>query len=217
MITNRRSRIALMLLLMATGATALCAQKGGYLTEEEEDNIREAQEPSARIEVYMALAQARLDQIDDYREKPPDPDYDIAGYLDKLTGQYISLTDELKGWIQDQYDRQGDMRSGLRKFLEVGPKQLEELSHIQQSPGPYGAAYAKSLSDAIDDLGDALDGATKALSSQNKIFADIKREDRAAVTAAKERVKEEKKRAKEERKLRKQQQRKNAPPDADSN
>jgi hypothetical protein len=140
-----------------------------------------------------------------------DPEYDNGAYIDHLLDQYISLMDDLKNWIQDQYDRRGDMRKGLRKVLETGPKQLDELRHIQESPDAYAADYAKSLRDAKDNLTDALDGATKALGDQVKMFGELKRDEKAEAQSEKERIKEEKKRSKEEEKLKKKERRE-APP-----
>jgi hypothetical protein len=201
--------LALLMPLAAPAMTAL-AQKPDYISDEEEDKIREAQEPSERIEVYLTLAQSRLDRIEGFRSKPMDPQYDNGAYIDHLLDEYISLTDDLKNWIQDQYDRRGDMRKGLRKVLEMGPKQLNDLRRIQASPDTYAADYVKSLGDAKDDLTDALDGATKALAEQVKIFGELK-DEKAEAQSEKDRMKEEKKRLKEEEKLRRKE-RKQAPP-----
>ena len=204
--------LALLMPLAAPAMTAL-AQKPDYVSDEEEDKIREAQEPSERIELYLTLAQSRLDRIEGFRSKPMDPQYDNGAYIDHLLDEYISLTDDLKNWIQDQYDRRVDMRKGLRKVLEMGPKQLDELRRIEASPDAYAHDYAKSLRDAKDDFTDTLDGATKALAEQVKILGELKSE-KAEAQSEKARMKEEKKRTKEEEKLRKKQ-RKQAPP-ADS-
>ncbi len=212
-----RAIAAVILGLVAAQGLSAQKQKGDDLTDDEEDKLREAQDPSARLELYIAFAQARLERFDDYRQRPVDPAYDTASYLDGLLGQYISLTDELKNWIQTQYDRRNDMRGGLRKFLTEGPRQLDELRHAQQSQDPYSKDYARSLRDAIDDLSDALDGATQALADQQKIFADEKREAKADEKLTKERQKDEKKRAKEEKKLRKKEHKKGIPGESDEN
>ena len=201
--------LALLMPLTAPAMTAL-TQKPDYISDEEEDKIREAQEPSERIELYLTLAQSRLDRIEGFRSKPMDPQYDNGAYIDHLLDEYISLTDNLKNWIQDQYDRRGDMRRGLRKVLELGPKQLHDLGRIQESPDAYTADYVKSLGEAKDDLTDTLDGATKALAEQVKIFGELKSEN-AQAQSEKDRTKEEKKRNKEEEELRKKE-RKKAPP-----
>jgi len=206
--------LALLMPLAALAITAL-AQKPDFLSDEEEDKIREAQEPSERIELYLTLAQSRLDRIEGFRSKPMDPQYDNGAYIDHLLDEYISLTDEMKNWIQDQYDRRGDMRRGLRKVLEIGPKQLHDLGRIQASPDAYAADYAKSLADAKDDLTDALDGATKALTEQVKMFGELKSDEKSDAQSEKDRTKEEKKRSKEEEKLRKKEQKQAQPSDKD--
>ena len=214
------SRVILVLaLLMSLSALAMTAraQKPDYVSEEEEDKIREAQEPSERIEVYLTLAQSRLGRIQEFRSKPMDPQYDNGAYINRLLDEYIALTDDLKNWIQDQYDRGGDMRKGLRKALETGPKQLDDLRRIQESPDDYAADYARSLRDAKDDVTDALDGATKALGDQVKKFGELKRDEKAEAQAEKDRIKEEKKRDKEEEKLKKKEEKQNPPPDSNQN
>jgi hypothetical protein len=134
-----------------------------------------------------------------------DPKYDNAGYLDDLLSEYIALNEELKNWIEYQYQQQGDMRRGLQKLLERGPQQLVALRGVKEAPDNYSLHYADSLRDAIDQLSDTLDGATQALANQQKKFGEMKQEEKATVQAAKERAKEEKKRSKEEKKLRKRQ------------
>jgi len=207
--------LALFILAVAPVTTAP-AQKPDYVSDEEEEKIRDAQEPSERIDVYLTLTQNRLDRIASFRSKPMDPQYDNGAYIDHLLDEYISLTDDLKNWIQDQYDHRGDMRKGLRKALELGPKQLEDLRRIQDSPDAYAADYVKSLHDAREDFTDALDGATKALGDQIKTFGEIRENQKEDAKAAKERTKEEKKKSKEEEKLRKKQQKENPPDDEDN-
>jgi hypothetical protein len=193
-------------------------QEAAALSEEEEDRLREEQDPGKRIELYLDFAQDRLTQFDQFRQKPADPKYDTGRYLDKLLGQYIALEDELKNWIQYQYDRQGDMRKGLRALLDRGPRQLEQLRHIQQEPDAFASDYRNSLRDAIDNLTDTLDGATSALSNQEKKFGEMKKQEKIDEQQAKQAVKEEKKRLKEEEKLRKKERKqKQVPEDVDQN
>ncbi|HLW80388.1 MAG TPA: hypothetical protein VKU44_12405, partial [Terriglobia bacterium] len=148
----------------------------------------------------------------------PDPNYDTGEYLDRLLGEYIAVNDEMKDWIEDQYDRHGDMRKGLHTLIERGTPQLEQLRQVQRSPGPFAADYTRSLRDAIDDLTDALDGATKALADQEKKFGELKRQEKQDAKDASLREKEEKKRTKEEKKLEKKERKQNkVPEDADEN
>lgn len=202
-------------LLAGTAAASVWAQKPADLTEEEEDQLREEQDPGERIKLYLALAQARLNKFDDFRHKAADPQDNHGDDLDKLLGEYVALEDELKNWIDYEYQRNDDMRKGLRALLAQGPQQLEKLRQIRQSPDAYASQYRDSLRDAIDNLSDTLDGATKALADQEKKFGELKREEKAAERNAKQRAKEEKKRTKEEEKLRKRERKHGVPEDSD--
>jgi len=210
-----RTVITSALLVAVALGVAAGREKADYLSDEEVDQLREAQDPSERIEKYMLFAQVRLERFDDYRNRPPNPDYDIPGYLNTQLDQYIHITDALKDWIEDHFDRHDDMRAGLKKVLEMGPHQLDQMRHMEESSDPYASAYRRSLSDAIDDFSDALDGASKALSEQSKLFGELKREEKADAQTLHDRAKEEKNRTREESKLRKKEHEKGPPTDKD--
>jgi hypothetical protein len=213
----RGSILALGLVLLPMPILAFGGQRGATLSEEEENKVREAQDPGDRIVVYLDLLQARLDRFESYRNRPADPRYDYPAYLDALLVEYIALNDELKNWITFQYQGNQDMRRGLRALLERGPKQLGQLRQAQQLPGAHATAYAASLQDAIDQLTDTVDGATRALADQEKKFVEQKREEKAAARLSKERAKEETRRAKEEKKLRKRLGKGKVPGEPDEN
>src|SRR5713226_4764296 len=141
----RRLIVCAILVLLAAPAGSLRAQKTATLTDDEEDRLREAQDPSQRIELYLDFAQVRLDRFEGFRSQSLNPVYDNGAYLDALLDQYIALNDELKNWIDDQYQRNGDMRKGLRALLERGPRQLEMLEHIRQTPDALAVDYRDSL------------------------------------------------------------------------
>ena len=203
------------LLLALSLPAAWGAEKADYLTDAEIEKLRDAQEPSERITAYLEFAHVRLERFDDYRERPVNPDYDVAGYLDTQLDQYIRITDALKDWIEDHYNHQRDMRAGLKKFLEMGPHEIDQLQRIERSSDPYSAGYRQSLLDAIDDFTDALDGATKALSDQTHQYGELKREEKATGQTIKDNEKEEKKRARNEGKLRKKDHEAGPPTDKD--
>ena len=198
--------IVAMAIILFTPLSALSQEpKRAALSDAEEDKLREAQDPATRVELYVAYAQDRLSRFETFKNRPDNPQVDSGSYLDELLGEYISLNEEMKDWIEVHYEHHGDMRSGLRALLEKGPPQLKTLRGIEESPGPHAAAYAGSLRDAAEQLTDLLDGATKALAEQEKEFAQAKRDEKEAARISKERRKEEAKRTKEEEKLRKRQ------------
>jgi len=190
--------------------------KRAALSDAEEDKLREEQDPAKRIDLYLAFSQDHLSQFEIFRQKPDDPQYNTGKYLDEMMGQYIALDDELKDWIDYQFDRGGDMRAGLTKLVQAGPQQLEQLRHIQQASDPRSSVYGHSVQDEIDDLTDTIDGGTKALAEQIKKFGELKKDEKADARAEKERTKEAEKREKEEKKLQKKERKQSkVPTDAD--
>jgi DNA repair ATPase RecN len=209
--------LAAFLLVGLVAAVQLRADDPAALTQEEEDQVREAQDPSDRIVIYLQLAGARLERFNAIRLAPADA-RDRAGKgatLDQVLSEYAALDDELKNWIQDQYDTAHDMRKGLRALIDQAPKQLAGLNAAQENPDRYFSDYRESLRDAIKDLQDTIDGATQALADQEKKFGEMKREEKVDAKAAKDAAQVEKKRQKEEHKLHKKETKQGIPEDED--
>ena len=194
------------LVLVFAGAAWAQGPKRAALSEAEVEKLRDTQDPGGRINVYLEFMQTRLTTFDTFRNRPVNREYRVGKYLDEVLAQYVELNDELKDWIQYQYNRQGDMRAGLRALLDTGPKQLEELQHVHQTRDPYYARYSETLDDAIADLQDTLDGGSKAMAGQVKVLGELKEKEKAAAQASKQAVKQEKKQIKEERKLAKKEE-----------
>jgi hypothetical protein len=212
-----RALLALAVILSIAGAFRLRADDPAALSQEEEDRIRDAQDPSDRIAIYLELGGERLERFNAIRVAPANPSEaaDRTATLDQILSQYIALDDDLKNWIQDQFDTGHDIRKGLRGLIEVAPKQLALLNQVQQTPDRYFTGYHSSLRDAITDVNDTLNGATQALSEQEKKWGELKREEKADAKAAKQAIQDEKKHHKQEQKLRKKQDQKGIPEDED--
>ena len=189
------------------------AQSQDFLTSAEVDKLRDAQDPSERIKVYLSFQQDRLGRM----EVVQDSNGEDRDSLDDLLNQYISIDNELKDWIQYQFDHDGDMRKGLRALMDEGPKQLEVLRHIQSSPGSDASDYASTLRDAIADMNDTLDGATQALAVQQKKFPEMAEKSKAEARELKKERKEQEKLNKKERKMRNRHRKNNNPDDSGSN
>lgn len=189
------------------------AQNHDFLTSAEVDKLRDAQEPSARIKLYVSFQQERLGRM----TIALDAHGDTKDSFEDLLDQYISIDNELKDWIQYQFNHDGDMRKGLRTLLDEGPKQLEMLRHFQDSPDAGAADYSSSLHDAIADMSDTLDGATQALAVQQKKFPEMARSAKAESRELKKQRKEQKKLNKQERKMRNRHRKNNNPDDSGEN
>jgi hypothetical protein len=185
-------------ILLPPASLYVLAQDHDSLTSAEVDKLRDAQDPSERIKVYLSFQQDRLGRM----AVASDSNGDSQDSVDDLLNQYISIDNELKDWIQYQFDHDGDMRKGLRVLLDEGPKQLEMLRHMQSSPGTGASDYSNSLRDAIADINDTLDGATQALAAQQKKFPEMAEGAKAESRELKKERKEQEKLNKKEREMR---------------
>jgi len=113
---------------MGCGCAAAQTPKPDVLTEDEADQLRDQQDPGARIELYLNFAQVRLDLFENFRSQSHDPKYDNGGYLDQVLAQYIAIDIELKDWIQDQYDRQGDLRKACEHSSIGAPSRSKSFA-----------------------------------------------------------------------------------------
>lgn len=200
-------------MLVAVGPLWARPQSQPYLTSAEIRMLRDAQNPSERIKVYLSFQQTRLEQMEAAR----DSNGDVRESFDELLNQYIDIDNEMKDWIQYQYDHDGDMRKGLRALLDQGPKQLEILRHFQHSPNPAQRGAASSLHDAVADMNDTLNGATQALAVQQKKFPAMKQASKAEAKALKKERKEQEKLNRKERKMRDKHRKHQNPDDSNGN
>ena len=200
-------------LLLALAPLCVRAQSPDGLSSTEVDKLRDAQDPSERIKVYLSFQQERLGRMQVVSEA----NGDSRDNMDDLLNQFISIDNELKDWIQYQFDHDGDMRKGLRAVLDEGPGQLEILRHIQKSPGPQSSDFSMSIRDAIADMNDMLDGATQALAVQQKKFPEMAASAKAETRALKKERKEQKKLNRKERKMRNRHRKSGNPDDSGEN
>jgi hypothetical protein len=132
-----------------------------YLTESEADKVRDADNPSDRIKLYVSFADDRLKKFQ-YELTRTTPERRRAEILNGLMNAYSGCLDDATGQIDDAKEKQVDIHASL-KLLESKSKEfLEALRKIQQAGGPDFDSYKDALSDAIDDTKDTISAAQKA-------------------------------------------------------
>ena len=149
------------------------------LSEAEVELVREAQDPGDRIIVYVQIAGARLDKFEEFQKETGRRNPGKGYYLDSVLEKYIAVYDELKDWIEYQYDKGRDMRRGLRRLLKDGPVQLERLHRAQEHKDEYTIDYAENVQYAIETLQDTLEGGTVAFREQEEEFRAKEEEEKA--------------------------------------
>ena len=148
-----------------------------YLTEEEDDFVRQAQEPDLRMKVFMKIADRRLLAITGESQTPTDkkdakkleeeekkwgklPQLDRIGYL----RHYAKAVDEAMAKLDDAYERNpkaSSVEKALKVLSEATDRQLKTLHALEADMKTEKEKDA--LSDAIEKAETANKGASSGL------------------------------------------------------
>jgi len=152
-------------------ALPLCAQRD-FLTADEANQIREtAQDPNARLKLYIHFAKQRLDMVKSQLAK------DKTGrsiLVHDALEDYSHIIDAIDDVIDDALKHQAELKVGLNAVQSAEAQLLADLQKIRDNPPKDLARYDFSLKQAIETTGDSLDMAKEDL---GKRTADVKARD----------------------------------------
>lgn len=179
--------------LLVCIALPLCrAQDRDFLTPNEVEQIREAQDPNDRLILYVKFARQRMDLIQQYLGKDkPGRSVFIHNYLE----DYSHIIEAIDSVSDDALRHHKDIDQGTIAVLNAEHEILDKLNKIQDSEPRDLDRYKFLLSEAIDTTSDSQDLAKEdsAKRTGELAAADSKEEkDREALMPKKE-VKERKK------------------------
>ncbi|MGA2135657.1 MAG: hypothetical protein ABSH50_25480 [Bryobacteraceae bacterium] len=147
------------LLICALAAVPLAAQQQrDYLTVDEGDQIREAQDPNDRLALYIHFAQQRLSQVDHWltREK--------AGrsvFIHDALDDYSNIIDAIDNVTDDALQRHVDIKIGTKALIAAEQDMLARLRKIQEDQPKDISRYDFVLRESLDATSDSLDLATQ--------------------------------------------------------
>jgi len=148
--------------LAVLAAAPVFAQRD-FLTADETDQIREAQDPNDRVAVYIKFARQRLDQVQQLlaNEKPG-----RSILIHDLLEDYGNILDAIDTVTDDALKRKVDIKVGVAALGEAEKSLLESLNKIEQSKPKDIARYEFVLKQDIDTTSDGVELAGEDLSQR---------------------------------------------------
>jgi len=152
------------LLIVLLLALPAFAQKD-FLTDTEIDQIREVQEPVARIKLYLGFAKQRLDQLQSLMAKNRPG---RSAQIRQLLEDYTSIIDAIGTVSDDALVRKTDVTTAPAVITEGEKKFLDQLEKVQAgTPGDLDM-YSFELKEAIAATSDGMDLAKEDLGDRGK-------------------------------------------------
>jgi hypothetical protein len=156
---------ALLLFTAALIAFPALAQRE-FLTNDEIDKIREAQDPNMRLRIYLVFAKQRLDQLQQQIVK------DKKGRsltVRQLLEDYGQIVDAIDTVSDDALKRKVDVSVGVGEVSDTEKKFLAQLKRLEESHPHDLDMYEVSLKNAIETTSDSISTAAEDLGKRTAL------------------------------------------------
>jgi hypothetical protein len=163
-------------LLALTGALSAFAQRD-FLTNDEVEKVRDAQEPNERLKLYVLFARQRMDQLQQLLTKDKKG---RTAEARELLSDYSSIIDAIDTVSDDALKRHVAVAEGTAAVAAAEKRFLGQLQKISDNPPGDAGLYEISLKEAIaatsDSIGLSQDDPSKRAA---ELVADAEKEKKA--------------------------------------
>ena len=167
-------RLGLLLSVGVCAALSIIAQDRDFLTPNEVDQVREAQDPNERLTLYVHFAKERLDLVHQYlaKQKPG-----RSVFIHNTVEDYSKIIEAIDNVSDDALRRHVPIDKGTIAVVNAEKDFLDELTKIQDNPPPDFDRYKFVLQEALDTTSDSRE---LCLEDTQKRSATLSAEDQKA-------------------------------------
>lgn len=134
--------------------------KKDYLSDNEADQIRDAETPNDRIKLFISFAADRIKKLQFEFAHPAELHRDDR--VNTLINAYAGCIDDASDSMQLGVEKQQDVRGAIKEMQARAPEFLAYLKTVS-AKGQAVEAYKDNLDDAIDATNEAIDDAADAI------------------------------------------------------
>jgi len=169
-----------LLCAIAFVAAPLMAQHTDFLTADEVDQIKEAQDPNERLALYAKFARERIDLVKNLLGK------DKAGravMIHDALDDYAHIIDAIDDVTDDAIQRKVDIGASMKKVAEAEKAMLPLLQKISDNPPKDVDHYEFALRTALETTQDSMQGASGDLAEREKAVKEKEAREKAEIRA----------------------------------
>jgi hypothetical protein len=185
------------LLVAVIFAAGAFAQQHDFLTADEIDQVREAQEPNARLILYVQFARQRMSLLNQLlsKEKPG-----RSALIHDTLEDYTHIIEAIDTVSDDGLKRKVALDEGMKLVAAAEKDMLETLQKIEDSEPKDLSRYEFALKTAIDTTSDSKELSEEDLTSRaGAVAAKDKKEKEAKDAMLGTKEKEEAKKAEDKK------------------
>lgn len=174
------------LVAMLAAAFLAGAQDRDFLTSDEADQVREAQEPNARLKLYLGFAQQRVELVKQLvaAEKPG-----RTMLIHDTLEDYTHIIEAIDTVADDALRRRVDITLGMKAAADGEKQMLAELQKLNEKRGKDFSRYEFAMQQAIETTSDSADLSAEDMKQRAGEVAEREKREKAehdSMTATKD-------------------------------
>ncbi|HTW66032.1 MAG TPA: hypothetical protein VME17_15505 [Bryobacteraceae bacterium] len=157
-------------------AASAFAQERDFLTADEVEQVREIQEPNARLKLYLTFARQRLAILEEFlkKDKPG-----RSALIHDTLEDYTHIIESIDTVSDDALGRKLDLALGMKEVASTEAEMLATLKKIEDSAPKDLERYQFVLQNAIDTTSDSKELSEEDLHQRaGQVIAEDKRENK---------------------------------------